>query len=301
MPFVLVIIAAIMADAQAVEVQVRNINLHLQSSVILEIRQLRGQMIPLRRNQPVTFDDATSFVTRIRSAEIGVDASTLTELMNSYVFAYPGAPLKNVEITIDHDRIRQKGTIHKGVDVPFELEGSLDVTADGRIRLHPDKVTSAHVPVKGLLHLFGKDISRLVNIKQDRGVRIEGDDILLDPSRMFPPPRIEGKVTSVRIEGAKIVQTFGSGPPASLELPLKAPSYIYHRGGVVRFGKLTMTDTDLEIVKEGSGDWLNFSFPEYNRQLVAGYSKNTPLHGLIVFMPDFQRLHPPESGDPRVF
>src|SRR5258706_15893069 len=166
-------IAAVAADAQSVEVQARNINLRLDSYVILEVRRLRGQLIPLRRNQPVNFDDVNSFLMRIRSAEIAIDASTLTDLMNRYVFAYPGAPLKNIEISIDRDRIRQKGTIHKGVDVPFEVEGSLDVTPDGRIRMHADKATSAHVPVKGLLHLFGKDISHMVNLKQNRGVRIE--------------------------------------------------------------------------------------------------------------------------------
>src|SRR5579871_6188788 len=94
------IFAAIGADAQNVDVQVRNVTLHTNSYAVLEIRHLRGQMIPLRRNQPVTFDDAASFVTRISSAQIAIDVSVLSELMNRYVFAYPGAPLKNVEIAV---------------------------------------------------------------------------------------------------------------------------------------------------------------------------------------------------------
>ncbi|HWZ32304.1 MAG TPA: hypothetical protein VNX18_13265 [Bryobacteraceae bacterium] len=282
--------AASVADPRAVEVQVRNVNLHLDASIVLQIRRLRGQMAPLRKNLPVTFDDSGSFVTRIRSAEIAIDASTIADIMNRYVFAYSGAPLKNIEITVDHGHIVQKGTIHKVVDLPFEVEGSLGVTPDGRIRLHADKVTSAHVPFKGLLHLFGKDLSRMVNIKQDRGVRIEGDDILLDPSRMLPPPHLEGKVTAVQIEGDKIVHTFGSETGGELDPPHKALAYIYHRGGVVRFGKLTMTDADMEIVSESGAPTFDFSSPEYNRQLVAGYSKSTPSHGLIVFMPDFRSL-----------
>ena len=56
----------------------------------------------------------------------------------------------------------------------------------------------------------------------------------------------------------------------------------------MRFGKLTMHDTDLEIVDESPATPFEFSLPEYNRQLVAGYSKNTPSHGLIVFMPGFK-------------
>ena len=47
-------------------------------------------------------------------------------------------------------------------------------------------------------------------------------------------------------------------------------------------GKLTMTDSDLEIVDQTPRTPLEFSLAEYNRQLVADYSKNTPSHGLIV-------------------
>jgi hypothetical protein len=75
-----------------------------------------------------------------------------------------------------------------------------------------------------------------------------------------------------------------------MALPFKAESYVYHRGGVLRFGKLTMTDSDLELVNDPPHSPFDFSLPDYNRQLVAGYSKNTVMHGLIVFMPDLSAL-----------
>lgn len=276
-----------------VEIQMRNVNLHMDQSIVLEIRRLRGQMVPTGNAQPVTFDDVKSFVTRIDSAEIAISAASMSDLLNRYVFAYSDAPLKNLSITTDHGRIKQKGTVHKGVDLPFELEGTLSATPDGEIRLHADKFRSAHVPFKGLLHLFGEDLSKLINIKQDRGVTLQGDDIFLNPGRMLPPPRIQGKVTAVRIEGGRIVQTFESKNAKPLTLPYNARNYIYHRGGVLRFGKLTMSDADLEIVDQSPRTPFDFSLLEYNRQLVAGYSKNTSTHGLIVFMPDLTSLSKP--------
>jgi hypothetical protein len=209
------------------------------------------------------------------------------------VFAYPGAPLKEIVITTERGRLKQRGVVHKGIDLPFEVEGKLDVTADGEIRFHVDKVSSAHIPFKGLLHLFGEDLSKFINLKRDRGVTVEGDNILLNPGRMLPPPRIEGLVTAVQIEGDRLVQTFRSRDTKALVLPYKAQNYIYHKGGVLRFGKLTMTDADLEIVDQTPLTPFDFSLPDYNRQLVAGYSKNTPTHGLIVFMPDFATLSRP--------
>jgi hypothetical protein len=273
-----------------VEVQMRNVNLHLDELIVLEIRSLRGWMVPTSGSKPVTLDNVNSFLTRIHSAEIALSAKTLSDVLNRYVFAYPGAPLRDIVVTMDRGRLKEKGIMHKGVGVPFEIEGKLGVTADGEIRFHADKFSSAHIPFKGLLHLFGEDLSKLIKVRSDRGVKLDGDDILLNPGLMLPPPRIEGGVTAVRIEGDRIVQTFGSGDKKALVLPYTARNYIYHKGGVLQFGKLTMADTDLEIIDQTPRSPFDFSLPDYNRQLVAGYSKSTPNHGLLVFLPDFTSL-----------
>jgi hypothetical protein len=155
----------------------------------------------------------------------------------------------------------------------LKSKAPLDVNAAGEVRLHAEKIEAAHISAKGLLHLFGEDLSKLINLKQDRGVRIEGNDIFLSPGKMLPPPKIEGKVIGVRIDGHRLVLTFGSADSTELTPPLKAESYIYHRRGVLRFGKLTMTDSDLELVNDPRHSPFDFSLPDYNRPLVAGYSK----------------------------
>jgi hypothetical protein len=278
------------AKQRAVEVEMRNVNFRVDPSIIFEIRRLRGEMIPTSASEPVSFDNRKSFVIRIQSAEIAISARAMSDLLNRYVFAYPGAPLKNLALTIDKGRVKQKGTMHKGIDLPFEVDGRLDATAEGQVRFHADKIKSAHIPFKGLLHLFGEDLSKLINVQQARGIRLEGDDMLLSVDRMTPPPTIQGKVTAVRLEGDRIVQTFGGPPPKPLPLPYKARNYIYHRGGILHFGKLTMTDADLLIVDQSPATPFDFSLADYNRQLTAGYSKNTAAHGLIVFMPDYGSL-----------
>ena len=55
------------------------------------------------------------------------------------------------------------------------------------------------------------------------------------------------------------------------------------------FGKLTMSDADLQIVGDRPGAFEFFQ-REYKKQLVAGYSKNTPDHALRTYMPDFNDL-----------
>ena len=68
-------------------------------------------------------------------------------------------------------------------------------------------------------------------------------------------------------------------------------NHIYWRGGNLKFGKLTMSNTDLELIDMDPKDPFDFSVNRWNDQLVAGFSKNTPGRGLKAHMPDFADLH----------
>jgi hypothetical protein len=282
--------AGVTHEKPPVEIQMRNVDFRLAKNIILEVRALRGRLRPTKPDQPVTFDDSSSFLVEIDSAEVALSPATLTALFNSYVLADPASPIKNVTVSVSGDRVIQKGTLHKGIDLPFEIEGVASATPEGDIRVHADKIKAAHVPVKGLLHLFGENLGKLANAKAERGMRIAGDDIILTPRTLTPPPHLAGRVTRVSIAGGKIVEVFNSGRrPAPLNPPFPSTAYIYHRGGILRFGKLTMDDADLEIVGDRPGVF-DFFQREYQKQLVAGYSKNTPANGLVVHMADYRRV-----------
>jgi hypothetical protein len=292
-PVLLLGFGATDARREIVEIQARRVNLRLENGIVVEISFLRGSMEPVDAGKPVSFDDPKSFQVRASFARIGMSTQALANVMNRYAFAYEGSPLKDIAVETHGRSLRIKGTIHKGVGVSFSMEGRPEPDGKGGIRLHADKVSAAHVPLKGLLHLFGEDLAKLVNTNEARGVRIEGDDIILFPARLTPPPHLLGNVTHVDIEGDRIIETFGSpGSAPLLKPPRKVSNYVYHRGGVLKFGKLTMTDVDLEIVDMEQNDPFDFFLADYNRQLVGGYSKNTLQHGLIVYMPDYGRIAP---------
>jgi hypothetical protein len=278
--------------AGSVAIQMKNVDFRLANDIVLEVRSLRGDLVRTKPEEPVTFDDTSSFKVLIDTAEVAVSPASMTALMNSYVLAYEGAPIKNVSMTIEGNKVKQTGTVHKGVDLHFEIEGSLSATEDGNIRLHADKIKSEHIPVKGLLHFLGEDLSKLVNDKAGRGMKIEGDDIILLPPTLTPPPHMEGRVTRVAIQNGKIVQYFDSGRHSrALQPPFAASAYIYHHGGVIRFGKLTMTDADLELVGDRRGAF-DFFQKEYEKQLVPGYSKSTASKGLVAHMLDYSHFRP---------
>jgi hypothetical protein len=278
----------------------RHVVFHLGNGIQMRVDDLNGRLVGSTSGPPA-FDDVSSYVVEIESARVSLTAESLTNLMNNYVFAGPDAPLRKLKIEIDGNELKQSGVLVKGVPVPFHLRASIGATPDGKIRLHPTSMKAAGFLSKRVLDFFGLELERLVKVKTATGVTIEGDDLLLDPERLLPPPRIKGRLTHVWIENGVVVQQFG----APSKRPLTPPSarlvnYMYYRGGTLRFGKLTMVDTDMVLVDADQKDPFDFSPEKYNDQLVAGYSKNTRSHGLIVYMPDLADLaRPPRSSTSR--
>ena len=283
-------LAAAAAPDTPVQVQMRNVALHVDADTILSIRRLRGELISTHPGAPPVFDDKNSFVVRIDSAEIAITDRGLSQLLNRYVFAYDGSPLRHLDVTTEGRQLKVNGTIKKGVDVPFTIVADPRVDESGNLRLTPASIKALGLPAGGLMSFFGLEMDKLVKVKPGHGVRIDGNDFVLIPSGLLPPPKIEGRLQSIRVEPGTVVQVFGPGKFAALQPPEPKTNYMYYRGGTLRFGKLTMIDTDMELIDPHPADPFDFFQDRYNEQLVAGYSKNTPSHGLKVYMPDYHTL-----------
>lgn len=291
---------------EPVEAQMRNVDYHAILSAVLNIHHLRGELLTKNPGKPPIFDDKNSFSLKIHSAEIAMTEKSLAGLLNDHVFAYPGSPLGSLEISIEPDRVIQKGVLRKALRIPFTIAGTVSLTPEGDIRVHPTSIKVAGLSVRKLMQTFGIELEKLVKLRQERGVRISGNDFLLTADRMLPPPEIQGKVTAVKLERGRMVLTFGSPgqtTKAALSPPdPRAPNYMYYQGGTLAFGKLTMKGTELQIVDADPRDPFDFFLDRYNDQLVAGYDENLPDHGLLVHMVDFDKIGKPggERGKPRV-
>ena len=279
-----------------VQTEMRNVDFHVDSGIVLHIRRLQGELLPTGPGKPPSLDDKHSFMLSMRSSEIAIDVASLSTLLNRYVFAYAASPIKQLRISTDGDQLVQEGVLSSGGGIHFAIRATAALTPDGQIRLHPTSVKVMGVKVGGLLKVFGKHLDQLMRLEPGHGARIEEDDFILDPTGMLPAPGIRGRLSSIHIEDGLVVQSFGPAEPAGAKPPRgsarAAPNYMYFRGGTLRFGRLTMADADLEIVDNDPGNPFDFSLDHYNDQLVAGYSKSTRDHGLIVHMPDLRTLQP---------
>jgi hypothetical protein len=282
-----------------VAVQMRHVDFHVDSTIVLRIDYLRGELQPTSPEHSPYFDEKTSFRLNVDSAQIAVAPQTLGDLLNRYTFSYPGSPLKHLELSVEKGQLKQQGTMR---GISFTLLGDLTLIPTGELRLHPTSVKAVGIGVGGLMKFFGLNLEKLMKLRGVRGVRIEKDDFYLDPAALLPPPLVKGRVNAVQVTDTAITLIFhppDSAKVTGLSVPdAKAANYMYYRGNILRFGKLTMHDTDLLIEDAEPGDPFDFFLDQYQAQLVAGYSRTRPDDGLTVVMQDFDKA-PPLPTKPR--
>lgn len=286
-----VVASALMKDASQ-WIEMRHVALRLKGEGALRVRRLRGEVIPTRAGEPAVLDDPRSFSIRVTSGSVALTGADLSVLLNDFVFAYPGAPLKRLQARMEGGQIVLKGVMHKVIDLRFEITATGTLEPDGRIRLHPTRTRIMGLNGQALMRALGLHLDDLLDLKRSRGASVKGNDVFLNPTTVLPPPGVVGRLASFRVVGDRIEQDFVRLPDDSIfrtyvRADSSNPNYIYFRGGRLRFGKLLMTDTDLQIVDGDATDPFDLNLVQYNRQLVAGTSRTLANLGLRVVMPDF--------------
>jgi hypothetical protein len=276
------------ARGRAVEVDMQNVDLLLTGGIVVHVDRLRGRFIPARTSSPPFLDDNDSYSLQIDGGRMAMAMSSLNRLLNDRVLGRERSNVKKVEASVDDGQMKQKGVMHKGLDLPFKTKSEISATEDGRIRVHTKSVKMGFLPVKPIMKLFSIEMDDMVKIKAGHGAVVRDNDIILDPGAMLPPPRMNGRIRRVWLEGNSVVQDFGPAPP--LAPAAIGRNHIYWRGADLRFGKLTMDGTDLELIDLDAGDPFNFSVDHWDEMLVGGFSKTTAQGGLKTYMPDYDDL-----------
>ena len=150
------------------------------------------------------------------------------------------------------------------------------------------------------------DLSDLLDLSKAKGATVRGNDLLLDPNHLLPPPMIRGRLVGVRAANGQLIQSFGrdtaakSGTaPVALTPPdHSAANYMYFRGGTLRFGKLAMLGADMQIIDLDPRTPFAFNLDRYQQQLVAGYSKTGFDLSLQVLMPDYSATRMSDQATP---
>ncbi len=291
------------AQSRVTRISMHNVLFHVMDNVVLQINSLDGVLEPSSRNVIISLDDKSSFSLEMQNATTSISSTDLAALANGFILPRAKTPLKNLVLTFNPDQsIAVKGDFHKVVDVPFSAKATMHVTQDGNVRMHLSDMTVAGVIHQNVLDLLGLKVSKVAQPKSKKVFQIVGNDIIFPIDQMFPPPRVTGHLRAVSISEDQLHLVFDqnrgsvpsetSGQGSHAVPPVVAGESIYFRGGTMKFGLLTMSPVDLELVplKPGANKSFEFSVDHYYEQLVAGYSKSLPSKGLVVYMEDERDL-----------
>jgi hypothetical protein len=282
----------------------RNVDLHIDERHVMHMRSLRGQVVPTTPGTIAWLDDPNSFRIRLTGGLVALDGNAITTLLNTVAFNYPGAPIKHLTVSVERGMLVQRGTLHKGVDIPFEMQSAPALSSDGRLRLHPDKLRIFSVNGLVLMRALGLRLDKLMDLRGAHGVTVSGNDLYIDALQLISSPAVSGRLAAVRVEDSLLVQEFARTPDDTVfagyaHADSSSHNFVYFRGGNLRFGKLTMSDTDLLISDDDERDPLDLYLLKYNRQLVAGHTKNQSDLGLHTWMVDYHRLPATVAGAKR--
>jgi hypothetical protein len=286
--------AAIETRDAAVATQMRNVRYRFADNISVQIKTLSGALVPTTGHDFPVMDDKNSFKIRIDSGEIMILPADLAAVLNSYLFARPGATLRGISASIEKGHLKVKGRLHDKGDIPFETIGTLSATPEGKVRLHADQVKALKIPVKGLMDAFGIEIDDLIKNGRVPGVAAEENDLILDLQQVLPAPHLQGSVTAIRIEGDGILTRFGNAPAAKpgeeAAAKTSTGNFMSYTGNRLQFGKLTMDDTDVTLIDMDPGDPLDFYLDHYKDQLAAGYTKISATFQLRAFLRDYDKV-----------
>jgi hypothetical protein len=274
-------------DSAPTRVYAHNLMLRKGPNFRIYVRWLRGEVARTHAGVVPSFDDPESFFLNVKTGVVRANIGDAGNFMNAGGISR--SPLKNVKLSADGDQIKLNGTLHKIVALPIEMKGTIAPASGSRIRVHVTKLSVLKIPFKGLLGAFHVDISDLFDPRGIPGIRVSGNDILLDTQTLLPAPHIRGELTQVRVVDPDIEEVFGNAKNDVARVE-QWRNFLRLRDGALDFGKLTMHHVDLIMIDTSDDAWFDLDLAHYQEQLVNGYTRMTPQAGLQIFMPDLDNL-----------
>lgn len=250
----------------------RNVVYRVDEDIVVGMPDLVADLQVKRPNHPLIPANKEDFVVNIHTGNLVIEDAAMTSIFNKYVFNYEGSPLSDLKIANKDGKIAMSGTMHKGIPLPFSMEGTLAPNGAGQLILKPESVRSAGIPVKGIMDVLGLEMAKLINSRA-AGVKIDGNNIVIYPDKLLPPPAINGFVTGARVENGRVVMVFDDKvrrpypdvPEAS------AKNYLLMWGGTVLINNHLILDAKLQQIDTTPQDPMKFYMPLYREQLAAGY------------------------------
>lgn len=172
-----------------------------QPGVNFKLTHFSADLVPEGDTAPMCYGKNTV----VSHADILADDQSLTKVFTSKL-AKGNSKIRNFKVVNMDGSVTLSGTIKKVVPVKFSITGK--VATDGEaIVLHASSIKADGVPVKGLLELFGKNLSSVMKVKNVRGVKIEENTISFKPEQLA---HLKGHIAAATSISGALMLRYGS-------------------------------------------------------------------------------------------
>lgn len=183
-------------------------DVRLSSGAVLHLEQFRATSI-----SRLSDTGCKEQTLQIHSGRMSLTDEGLTTLLNDHF--HKQGDSKRMKVTAEGDKLKFEGDKAAGMSMSFEAKPA--PLGDSRIKLVSTGVKMEHLPVKGLMHVFGMNMDDLIHTKTPM-LAVDKDDLILDLRYVSKSPQLEGSVRSVVIHGHRITLTFGPAPAAMAQI-----------------------------------------------------------------------------------
>lgn len=272
-----------------------NVSFRCKENIILLLKNLQAEIIPVEPLRVVNLDDVNAFKIQVIKADVTIESSTLKVIMRDNIFNYPDSPLKLKELEFPEknaDKIKLTGTLKFFIWLDFELNGkiSLDDKKEKIVITAEEIHALGNSYAKSLLGAVGLNLEKLLPIPDGRGLTIKNNQIFVEPFAIFPPPKLGGTVSNLEVRDYKLSLSLDNGK--SLVVPTmpnpNSKNFLYFFTGDLKFAKLFMVESSLQIYDKDESDPFDFFMERYLLVLAkAGIVTVGQDRSLKVVMPDY--------------
>ena len=147
----------------------------------------------------------TQVLTRNRN-RVSMKLQTLSAQLNQQLKT-AHASFQNLQLTPEGDGdLKVSG--RKNGDI-ISISGPLQVTKGGKLQLHAKEINKNGSGMKGIMDLFGKDLSDYVNLQKTKSVSIDADNLVVNADRLLG---LQGRITAVQLKNESLEMQFASPP-----------------------------------------------------------------------------------------
>lgn len=266
----------------------KNVVFRLDKDIAMFLEDMNADVVLKDPTMPYVPANKTEYSLQIHQARVRKGPAAMEALMNKYIFTGPDSPIKDVKMAFKGDKIVMSGKMKKGIWVGFEMEGTLEPTPDGKIVMTPTVVKSMGLRVDGLMSLMGLEMQKLLKMQEEKGLVMDGNQIIMDPSKMYPPPALVGRVTNVYIANGQFHCEFNDGKARPWpDVPVKNQrSMLLMWGGDILINKTLVLDAKMQILDATPDTPMVYALDFYREQLEAGYTVSTRAGHMITYGPD---------------